>query len=202
MIEIGTLAIYLALATCLCAIAMSIAGAQRSRRRMIASGEHAAYATWGLVLVAVGVMLHALLTNDFRLKYVAEYSSTTLPLRYKITSLWGGMEGSLLFWVLLLTTFIAIAQYQNRERNRDLMPYVTATSCTVAAFFLSLLAFVTPPFGFAIAALVTGRVDDLWIRTSRRWCLMAWFFLSLGNLFGARWAYEVLGWGGYWAWDP
>ena len=242
MIEIGTLALYLALATCLYAIATSVYGAQRSHRALVASGEHAAYATWGLVLVAVAVMVHALLTNDFRLKYVAEYSSTTLPLRYKITSLWGGMEGSLLFWVLLLTTFISIAQFQNRARNRALMPYVTATSCTVASFFLSLLAFVTPPFallpyvpaegtdlnpllqnywmqihppslylgyvswtipfGFAVAALVTGRLDDLWIRTSRRWCLMAWFFLSLGNLFGARWAYEVLGWGGYWAWDP
>src|SRR5579871_1221585 len=58
------------------------------------------------------------------------------------------------------------------------------------------------PFAFAIAALATGRLDDQWIRTTRRWALFSWFFLSLGNLFGARWAYEVLGWGGYWAWDP
>lgn len=242
MIEIGNLALYLALASCLYAIGMSVYGAQRMRPAIIASAEHAAYAMWGLVVIAVTVMLHALLTSDFRLKYVAEYSSTTLPLKYKITSLWGGMEGSMLFWALLLTTFIAIAQYQNRARNRALMPYVTATTCTVAGFFLSMLCFITPPFallpyvpaegtdlnpllqnywmqihppslylgyvswtipfGFAIAALATGRLDDLWIRTSRRWCLMAWFFLSLGNLFGARWAYEVLGWGGYWAWDP
>ncbi len=58
------------------------------------------------------------------------------------------------------------------------------------------------PFAFAIAALASGRLDDLWIRTTRRWVLAAWFFLSMGNLLGARWAYEVLGWGGYWAWDP
>jgi cytochrome c-type biogenesis protein CcmF len=242
LIQLGNLAIDLALATCLYAIIASIYGARTNRRTFIASGSHAAYATWGLVLVAVAVMVHALLTSDFRLRYVTEYSSTTLPLKYKITSLWGGMEGSLLFWVMLLTTFISLTQFQNRERNRALMPYVTATSCTVAAFFLSLLAFITPPFAllpyvpaegtdlnpllqnywmqihppslylgyvswtipfsFAIAALATGRLDDLWIRTSRRWCLTAWFFLSLGNLFGARWAYEVLGWGGYWAWDP
>jgi cytochrome c-type biogenesis protein CcmF len=242
VIELGNLTLYLSLGTALYAIFASVYGAQRSHRGFVASGEHAAYATFGLVTIATAVMVHALLTNDFRLKYVAEYSSTTLPLRYKITSLWGGMEGSLLFWAMLLVAFIAIAQYQNRDRNRALMPYVTATSCTVAAFFLSLLAFITPPFallpyvpaegtdlnpllqnywmqihppslylgyvswtipfGFAIGALVTGRLDDLWIRTSRRWCLMAWFFLSLGNLFGARWAYEVLGWGGYWAWDP
>jgi cytochrome c-type biogenesis protein CcmF len=58
------------------------------------------------------------------------------------------------------------------------------------------------PFAFAMAALASGRLDDLWIRTTRRWVLAAWFFLSMGNLLGARWAYEVLGWGGYWAWDP
>src|SRR5262249_12884568 len=58
------------------------------------------------------------------------------------------------------------------------------------------------PFAFAMAALATGKLDDVWIRTTRRWTLWAWFFLSLGNLFGAEWAYLVLGWGGYWAWDP
>ncbi len=58
------------------------------------------------------------------------------------------------------------------------------------------------PFAFAIAALATGKLGDAWIRTTRRWTLFAWFFLSLGNLFGAEWAYDVLGWGGYWAWDP
>ncbi len=58
------------------------------------------------------------------------------------------------------------------------------------------------PFAFGGAALITGRLDDTWIRSTRRWAIFSWFFLTLGNLFGARWAYEVLGWGGYWAWDP
>jgi cytochrome c-type biogenesis protein CcmF len=58
------------------------------------------------------------------------------------------------------------------------------------------------PFAFGAAALITGRLDDTWIRSTRRWAIFSWFFLTLGNLFGARWAYEVLGWGGYWAWDP
>jgi cytochrome c-type biogenesis protein CcmF len=60
----------------------------------------------------------------------------------------------------------------------------------------------TVPFAFAIAALATGKLDDTWIRTTRRWAIFSWLFLSLGNLFGAKWAYEVLGWGGYWGWDP
>ncbi|HEX3409790.1 MAG TPA: cytochrome c biogenesis protein CcsA, partial [Candidatus Binataceae bacterium] len=58
------------------------------------------------------------------------------------------------------------------------------------------------PFAFGAAALIVGRFDDSWIRSTRRWAIFSWFFLTLGNLFGARWAYEVLGWGGYWAWDP
>ena len=61
---------------------------------------------------------------------------------------------------------------------------------------------LTVPFAFAMAALITGRLDDWWIRSTRRWTLVAWFFLTMGNLLGMLWAYRVLGWGGYWAWDP
>lgn len=242
MIAIGNLALFLALLASIYSVVASVYGGLRRRRDFVASGEHAAWACWGTVLVATAVMVHALVTHDFSIKYVASYSSTTLPLRFRVAALWGGMEGSLLFWVVILTSMFAVALWQNRERNRELMPFVTATVMTTTAFFLALLAFITPPFaqlayipaegtdlnpllqnywmqihpptlymgyvswtipfGFAIAALATGRLDDLWIRTTRRWVLAAWFFLTCGNLLGARWAYEVLGWGGYWAWDP
>jgi cytochrome c-type biogenesis protein CcmF len=58
------------------------------------------------------------------------------------------------------------------------------------------------PFAFAMAALITGRLSDAWIRVTRRWTLSAWIFLTTGLLLGALWSYGVLGWGGYWAWDP
>lgn len=61
---------------------------------------------------------------------------------------------------------------------------------------------LTIPFCFAIAALLSGRVNDSWIRTTRRWTILPWMFLGLGLLVGGRWAYDVLGWGGYWGWDP
>lgn len=242
MTTLGNLSLVLALAAAGWAVCASIYGARTKRLDIIASGEHAAWAVYATVTLAMAVLVHALVTHDFSIKYVVSYSSTTLPLRYRVSALWGGMEGSLLFWVFILTTLFSIALLQNRKRNRELMPWVTATVMTVAVFFLALLVFLTPPFaqlpfvategsdlnpllqnywmsihppalylgyvswtipfGFAIAALATGSLDDLWIRTTRRWVLMAWFFLSLGNLFGARWAYEVLGWGGYWAWDP
>jgi cytochrome c-type biogenesis protein CcmF len=208
----------------------------------VVSAEHGAIAVWGLTLVAVADLLRALVSHDFNIAYVAHYSSSTLPLHYTIAALWGGQAGSLLFWLLILTSMGAVVLFQNRHKNRELMPYVTATLMVVALFFLSMLLFITPPFerlaftpgegrdlnpllqnywmtihppslymgyvgcaipfAFAMAALVTGKLDDIWIRTTRRWTLLAWFFLSLGNLFGAEWAYLVLGWGGYWAWDP
>jgi cytochrome c-type biogenesis protein CcmF len=67
--------------------------------------------------------------------------------------------------------------------------------------YLGFVSFVIP-YAFAIAALVTGRTDDRWIRITRRWALWAWLFLSAGLVLGGRWAYDVLGWGGYWGWDP
>ena len=89
------------------------------------------------------------------------------------------------------------------EEGRDLNPLLQNYWMTIhpPSLYLGFVG-MSVPFAFAIAALATGRLDDVWIRTTRRWTLFAWFFLSLGNLFGAQWAYEVLGWGGYWAWDP
>ncbi|MFM7140654.1 MAG: heme lyase CcmF/NrfE family subunit [Alphaproteobacteria bacterium] len=242
MSEIGRLAIVLGFVVALWGIAASVLGALRRDRDLVASGSHAAYAFSALVGIAVLALLYLLLTHDFNVEYVASYSSTTLPTWYTIAALWGGMKGSLLWWTFILAVCNAIVQAQNRAKNRDAMPWVTATLLTVGAFFLSLLVFVTNPFerlsftpaegsdlnpllqnywmtihppslyigfvtttvpfAFAIAALATGKLGDHWIRTTRRWTIFSWFFLTLGNLFGAAWAYVVLGWGGYWAWDP
>ncbi|MFN8643116.1 MAG: heme lyase CcmF/NrfE family subunit [Candidatus Binatia bacterium] len=241
-LELGPLALHLGLVLAIYAVVASLLGVRWRRRDVVASGEHAAFAVWGCVVVAAATLLHALASRDFRLEYVAAYSSSTLPLYYTVAALWGGQKGSLLFWLLILTSITAIVELQNRHRNRELMPYVTAVLMSVATFFLGMVVFITPPFetlavpamegrdlnpllqnywmtihppslytgfvgmsvpfAFALAALATGRLGDTWIRSTRRWTLFAWFFLSLGNLFGALWAYEVLGWGGYWAWDP
>src|SRR5579885_3690476 len=228
MAALGRLAVCLALLCAVFAVGASVAGKARRRRDLIGAGANAAYAVFGLVAVAVAILLRALLAHDFSLEYVAAYSSSTLPVQYTVAALWGGQKGSLLFWVFVLALFTTLVQLQNREQNRALMPWVTAALMAIAVFFLALLTFVTDPFellatparegqdlnpllqnywmmihppslytGFASAALVTGRLDDQWIRSTRRWALFSWFFLSLGNLFGARWAYEVLGWGGY-----
>ncbi len=242
MIELGRQAILIAWLIAAYTIVMALAAAWTRRRDFTASAENGVLAVWGAVLVAVAVLLHALVTRDFRIEYVAAYSSSTLPIYYTIAALWGGQKGSLLFWALILTSISSIVVLQNKQRNRELMPWVIVALMSVSLFFISLLFFITPPFetlavparegrdlnpllqnywmtihppslylgfvgmsvpfAFAFAALATGKLDSSWIRTTRRWTLFAWFFLSLGNLFGALWAYEVLGWGGYWAWDP
>jgi len=67
--------------------------------------------------------------------------------------------------------------------------------------YLGFVGFVIP-FSFAVASLVTGRTDSLWLKEGSKWALVAWAFLGIGLVLGSRWAYNVLGWGGYWGWDP
>src|ERR1700736_5819679 len=242
MPNLGQLALAIALILALYSIAANIYGARRNAADVIVSARHAIWAMTAMVAIAAVSLWVGLLSSDFSLEYVASYSSTTLPTIYKITSLWGGQQGSLLLWTLLLTTFTSIVAFQNRRRNREIAPYALAVMAIVAVFFLFMLNFVTRPFdllatipregsdlnpllqnywmaihppslytgyvsasvpfAFGAAALISGHLDDSWIRSTRRWAIFSWFFLTLGNLFGARWAYEVLGWGGYWAWDP
>ncbi len=242
MNELGALSLRLAFLVSLYAFGAALWGAYRRRRSFVLSARSATYASCALVSVATFVLWRALVVRDFSLLYVAEYSSRDLPTGYAITALWGGQTGSLLLWAWILALCAALAQWQNRERNRELMPYVTAVTQATLNFFLFLLIFVTDPFervprmvqdgaglnpllqnpwmaihppslylgfvtvtipfAFAVAALATGRLGDAWIRTTRRWTLAAWFFLTIGNLLGAQWAYLELGWGGYWAWDP
>jgi cytochrome c-type biogenesis protein CcmF len=242
MTLIGQMALALALVLALYSIGANIYGVRKRRADVLISARHALWAMAAMVGLAACALWSGLLSSDFSLEYVASYSSTTLPTIYKITALWGGQQGSLLFWTLLLSVFTAIVAFQTRERNSEIAPCVLIVLAAVAVFFLGMLNLVTRPFdplipapaqgtdlnpllqnywmaihppslytgyvsasvpfAFACAALMTGRLDDGWIRSTRRWALFSWFFLTLGNMFGARWAYEVLGWGGYWAWDP
>src|SRR5438270_5753008 len=91
-------------------------------------------------------MIYAFVTHDYAIKYVASTSDTSMPTTYKITSFWGGLDGSLLFWVLVLALFSTIAIAVNHRRHRDMIGYVVATIMVVQVFFLSLLIFTKNPF--------------------------------------------------------
>ena len=225
------------------AAAISVAGARRRSRALIESGAGAMYLLTAIMLAASSVIIHAFVTGNYSIKYVQRYSDSTLPMFYKLASYWGGLDGSIMFWVTLLSIFSAIAVYVNRERHRELMPYVVAVISVVQTFFIFLmivhnnpfqtfitenptdgtglnpllqnfymvihpptmyLGFVglTIPFAFGMAALITGHLDDAWLRAVRRWTMISWLLLTLGLGLGMIWAYEELGWGGYWMWDP
>ena len=244
MATFGSVVLWIALVVATWSACASIVGARRRDRRLIDSGIHAAYGVMALMVLDSAVIIHAFVSNDYSIKYVQHYSDATMPLVYKITAYWGGLDGSLMFWVLILSVFSAIAIWRNRQRHRELIPWVTAVCMGVSVFFIEMLIFVknpfdvfagvahpvegkglnpllqnywmqfhppslytgfvsaTIPFAFGMAALITGNLDDNWLKSVRVWAFVSWFFLAQGLTLGSMWAYEVLGWGGYWGWDP
>jgi cytochrome c-type biogenesis protein CcmF len=240
--QIGEVALWVALALAVWGAGSAFVGGATRRGDLVLSAERTVIGVFGLLAVASAALITAFLNNEYRYQYVANYSNRELSTFYKVSGLWAGQTGSLVFWGLLLALFASIVVVQNRERNREFMPYVVGTLLGVLAFFLVVIVFAsnpftqlpfapadgrglnpqlqnywmtihpptlylgftafTVPFAFAIAALITGRLDTRWISTTRRWTLLAWFFLTCGIIFGMMWAYVELGWGGYWFWDP
>jgi len=195
-----------------------------------------------LITLAVLLLIRGFVADDYSLEYVAMHSNRAMPLIYKISALWGGQEGSLLFWTWLLLLYSVILIIRYRKKYLELMPIVSATLLIIINFFLTLLLFpanpfkilekplpdgqgLNPllqdpgmmlhppalylgfvgfsiPFAFAIASLISNKLDITWIKITRNWTLISWIFLTIGIVLGAKWAYIELGWGGYWAWDP
>src|SRR5712672_1493834 len=146
MASLGSFLLLTAFVVCSYAAIVSVAGARRRARHLIESGIGAFYLVMALMAAASAVMINAFLTDDFSLKYVAHYSDSVQPLFYKITSYWGGLDGSIMFWVFLLSVFGAIAVYVNRESHRELIPYVVAIIAGVQMFFLFLMILHKNPF--------------------------------------------------------
>ena len=241
MPDIGYLVLILALVSCVYSIVMTPFAVHWNNWNLVQSSQYAAFANFFLLAIAIATMEYNLITSNFEVGYVWRHSSVDMPLFYKITALWGGLEGSLLFWATLQSLFTMIVAYVYRYSHREVIPYVLMTLHFILAFFLTLLVgwsnpFATQfpqelgrglnpllqniamtmhpptlylgyigfsvPFAFAIGGLLQGKVDNAWVMTTRRWTLFAWYFLSMGLMIGGEWAYEELGWGGYWGWDP
>ncbi len=258
---IGYGMLVIALVTSLLAVVTSIYGERSRSTAMLETARRAALITFPLLTISVIALLILLVTGHFEYAYVYQTTDLAMPFYLKLAALWGGQEGSLLFWCWLLSGFTFITLVRKWKSEHDLLPWViTITSFTVFFFLILVLFFENPfnryfitmdgqvvsslfppmmslqadppdgsglnpllrhfgmvvhppmlylgftgfviPYAFAIAALITGRTDDRWLKSTRRWSLMAWLFLSLGLVLGSRWAYDVLGWGGYWGWDP
>jgi len=242
-------------------IGAAVYGARINDRRWVESARLAMLLTFPLITISALSLIYLLVTGRFEYEFVSSVTSRSMPVYLRITALWGGQSGSLVFWSWLLSAFASAVTLRKWDRDQEFLPWVIVVSLVTLAFFVSLnvffenpfrsfwrlpsgditIAMIRPqlaslfvprdgrglnpllrhpgmiihppmlylgfvsfviPYAFAIAALITGRTDDRWIRITRRWSLVAWLFLSLGLILGGRWAYDVLGWGGYWGWDP
>src|ERR671911_1100053 len=241
MAELGGAALVVCLGMSAYAVVAGVWAIATRRRRLAVSAQNALVAAFGSALVASAVLVVALVRHDFSLVYVARLTSEELPFGYTLSAFWGGQEGSLLLWLLVLTAYAAVVVVTGRRRRGDLLPWVTPILGAVAVFFSFLLVAVaspfatqaapaggggrppppehaygathppmlylgyvglTVPFAFAMGALLARRTDERWIVATRRWTLVAWTALGVGQLLGSHWAYEEVGWGGYYAWDP
>jgi cytochrome c-type biogenesis protein CcmF len=220
----------------------AVIGGRTGHADWLRTGERAAVGIWILITVCIALMLYAFLTFDFSVRYVAMNTNRGTPFYYRITALWGALEGSIVLWAWMLSIYTLIVVVRYRRRQPELYPWVLSVMLGILAFFLLVMSIPAPPFerlasippdgrglnplledsgmithpvalylgftgfsvpfAFAMAALIVGRTGDEWITITRRWTIVAWYFLSLGLLIGGWWSYHVLGWGGYWAWDP
>lgn len=268
--DLGFAALFIALLAAVYAIVAAIYGIRANQQRWAESARNASMIIFPLVALSCLALIIALVSGDFSIEYVWRVSSRDMPTYLKVTALWGGQAGSILFFNLMLAGFTAAAMARKWDNERAIMPYAVIVASITQVFFLGLTLFVetpfarigtvaaagtfpeilisgpvtyvqnlfvqptsipadgnglnpllrhpgmiihppmlylgytgfTIPFVFALAALIARRFDDGWVRITRRWTLAAWLFLGLGLILGGRWAYDVLGWGGYWAWDP
>jgi len=151
MPELGRAALALSLGLALYALVAGVYAAQTRRRRLARSAQNALLAAFGSTVVASIVLLAALLRNDFSFKYVAEHTSRELPTAYTISAFWGGQEGSLLLWLLILTGFSAAAVALSRRSAPDLLPWAVPILGLVATFFAFMLVAVSSPFETQLA---------------------------------------------------
>ena len=242
--QIGLTLVLMALLTCAAGAPIGfVAGATRSAAGLQWT-RRLAYAFAFLMLAANLVMEYALVTHDFSVSYVASVGSLATPLHITIVSLWSSLEGSILFWGLIIGLFTAAVTFLQRRDHDDYLAYTLGTMLLVGLFFSFLIAGpanpfrptvppiptdgpgpnpllqnhilmivhppllylgyvgMTAPFAMAVAALLRGQLGPTWLRPLRNWLLVPTSFLTMGIMLGGWWSYEVLGWGGYWAWDP
>jgi cytochrome c-type biogenesis protein CcmF len=240
--ELGQFALALAFVLALVQGTVPILGAHRGNRAWMELARAAAQGQFVFVALAFGCLVYSFITHDFSVLYVATHSNSALPLEYRITAVWGGHEGSLLLWVLMLTVWMVAVTAFSRHLPEEMVARVLGVMGLVSVGFLAFMLFTSNPFdrlipaaadgrdlnpllqdpgmifhppmlymgyvgftvayAFAIAALLSGRLDAAWARWSRPWTTVAWAFLTLGIALGSYWAYYELGWGGWWFWDP
>ncbi len=244
MNTLGTLVLIASFSVLIFSVVQTTYGILKQNAKAIELGRLSLFANFFLILLAFIILLTQLARTDLSNYYVAMHSSANLNTFYRVTSIWAGSSGSLLFWNLLLSLFTVIALYETKKLSKERLPYLNLSLGVLGGFFSFLSVFFSDaqafrefdppavvgrglnpllqhwamiihppilyigyvsfaiPFGVAMSAMISGKVSAEWHSQIRKWSLFSWFFLGVGILLGSKWAYEELGWGGYWAWDP
>ena len=240
--ELGNFLLVLALCVSIVQSILPIAGTIKRRQSWMMFGRSAAYTQWLLVTASYATLTYAFYLNDFSIEYVARTSNLAQPLVYRLSGVWGGHEGSLLLWILMLSSWTALVARFSKGIPRDIIARVMAVLGMVSIGFISFTLYTSNPFNrlfptpldgqelnpllqdpgflihppmlymgyvgfsvvfaFAIAAMLSEKLDTAWARWARPWTTIAWLFLTIGLVLGSWWAYYELGWGGWWFWDP
>ncbi|MEO6185389.1 MAG: heme lyase CcmF/NrfE family subunit [Steroidobacteraceae bacterium] len=240
--EIGQYAMILALLLAASQAFFGIAGPWKGQQRWMAAVYPAVAGQFVLLALAFGCLIWSFVHNDFSVRMVAGHSNSALPVYYRVAAAWGNHEGSLLFWVFVLSIWtLAVASFSNTLPKAFVARVLGVLGIISVGFLLFSLATsnpferlqpglpdgvdlnpvlqdfgltIHPPmlyvgyvgfsvaFAFACAAMLEGKLDQVWARWTRPWTTVAWMFLTTGIALGSWWAYYELGWGGYWAWDP
>ena len=241
--ELGHFSLILSLCLYVCLMVVPLVGVYKNNTMLMASSRSLATGSFVFLLLSFFCLVQAFLQDDFTVKYVANHSTTLLPNVYKVSAVWGGHEGSLLLWALILSVWTFAVAVFSRHLPIDMLARVLSVMGMIGVGFLLFMLLTSNPFdrilpfapaegadlnpllqdpgliihppmlymgyvgfsvafAFAIAALMSGRLDSAWARWSRPWTTVAWAFLTVGIALGSWWAYYELGWGGWWFWDP
>ena len=241
--ELGQYALILALCMSSLLAVVPMVGAASGNSLLMSYARPLATGLFLFLMISLICLGYAFVTDDFSVAYVANNSNTALPWYYKVSAIWGGHEGSLLLWVVILGGWTWAVAIKSDDLPQEIVARVLGVMGIVSIGFILFTLLTSSPFdrflprfpeegadlnpllqdigliihppmlymgyvgfsvafAFAIAALLTGRLDAAWARWSRPWTNVAWAFLTLGIALGSWWAYYELGWGGWWFWDP
>ncbi len=241
--EYGQLCLIVSLLLACCLSVVPMLGTYNGKVVWMAASRSLTAGLFVFVAAAFMILMWSFYVDDFSVKYVANHSNTLLPVRFKLSAVWGGHEGSILLWILMLAGWSLCVSLFSKNLPIDMLARVLSVMGMISTGFLLFMILTSNPFdrvlpnvpmegsdlnpllqdfglivhpptlymgyvgfsvvfSFAIAALLSGRVDSAWARWARPWTNLAWGFLTLGIALGSWWAYYELGWGGWWFWDP
>jgi len=236
--ELGHFALILALCTAVVLAVVPMVGSFTGNSGWMSLARPAANAQAFFVTLSYACLTWAFISHDFSVDYVANTSNTSLPLVYRISGVWGGHEGSILFWCFISAIWTGAVAVFSRALPEVLLARVLSVLGIVSIGFLLFVLLTSNPFArlinvpvdgaslnpllqdpgmaihppmlylgyvgfsvafaFAIAALIGGQLDAATLRWMRPWTNIAWMFLTIGISLGSWWAYNELGWGGWW----